>query len=83
MHHWHTREEKRRTTKPRYRSVDLLVVVVGDVEIGGAAGCVGVFGAAAVVELGGVGRVVVAKLVVPAMQCNASSKINSRESRLI
>jgi hypothetical protein len=42
-----------------------LGVVVGAVEVGGASGSVGVLGAAAVVELGGVGGVAVAELVVP------------------
>ena len=42
-----------------------LVVVVGAVEVGGASGSVRVLGAAAVVELGGVGGVAVAELVVP------------------
>jgi hypothetical protein len=42
-----------------------LGVVVGTVQVSGAAGSVGVLGAAAVVELGGVGRIAVAELVVP------------------
>jgi hypothetical protein len=45
----------------------VVVVVVGAVEVGGAPGGVGVLGAAAVVELGGVGGVAVAELVVPSI----------------
>lgn len=46
-------------------------VVVGTVEVGGASWSVGVLGAAAVVELGSVGRIAVAELVVPAVACIA------------
>ena len=50
-----------------------LVVVVGAVEVGGASGSVRVLGAAAVVELGGVGGVAVAELVVPAADFHFNS----------
>jgi hypothetical protein len=61
---WHSRTiTGRRRSK---RTSSLLRVVVGEMGGGGAAGSVGVLGAAAVVEPGGVGRVPVLKLVVPA-----------------
>jgi hypothetical protein len=45
----------------------VLGIVVRTVQVCGASGSVGVLGAAAVVELGGVGRVAVAELVVPVL----------------
>jgi hypothetical protein len=54
-------------TADRSTAYDVLLrVVVGQVEAGSAAGGVGVLSAAAVVELGGVGRVAVLELVVAA-----------------